>query len=120
MNAKLVMRAIFITVIFYVAAILAFSLMGATREVSLFFGGSLALTALALLMLARGLLERMKGAPAQGGLVRMLTDPFLILVPGGMRDSTKALGAALILYFTKIFVFGDTALGLPPIWFVLL
>jgi general stress protein CsbA len=121
MTAKLAMRAIFITAAIYVAAILTFTLMGASREVSLFFGGSMALTVLALVMLTRGILERMARDRKResGGALNFVSDPFLILVPGQMRDSTKAFGAAAILYFTKIFVFGDAALGLPPIWFTI-
>jgi hypothetical protein len=120
MTVKLVTRAIFITAGVYVAAIAAFTLMGATRQVALFFGGSTALMALAALMLARGVLETVgEGGVKQGGVFRLISDPFLILTPGSLGPGAKAFIAAGILYFTKIFVFGDVALGLPPLWFML-
>jgi len=88
--------------------------------VALFFGGSTALMALAALMLARGVLESIsESGVKEGGFFRLISDPFLILAPGSMGPGPKAFIAAGILYFTKVFVFGDVALGLPPLWFVL-
>ncbi len=121
MTPKHVVRAILITALVYVAAILAFILLGASQQVALFFGGSTALMALAFLMITRGVVEMMQGegALAEGGLFRLISDPFLVLVPGGVSDQAKALLSAGILYFTKVFVFGDVALGLPPLWFAM-
>lgn len=122
MTAKLVMRAIFITAFVYVAAIIGFTLVGATKQVALFFGGSTALTVLALLMVTRGVLEMSppERKPKEGGLLRLASDPFLVLVPGEMGAKGKAFISAGILYFTKIFVFGDVALSLPPLWFMIM
>lgn len=44
-----------------------------------------------------------------GGLFRLIPDPFLILTPGSLGPGPKAFIAAGILYFTKVFVFGDVA-----------
>ena len=122
MTAKLVMRAIFITAFVYVAAIVGFTFMGATRQVALFFGGSTALMALALLMVTRGVMEMSPAGrkPKEGGLLRRASDPFLVLVPGEIGPKGKAFISAGILYFTKIFVFGDVALSLPPLWFAIM
>lgn len=122
MTAKLVTRAILITAIAYVTAIAAFMFLGASRDVSLFLGGSTALMALALLMLTRGVLEAMNPDRGvnEGGLFRYCSDAFMVLTPGEMGAAGKALIAAAIIYFTKMVVFGDAMLGMPPLWLMLM
>ncbi len=121
MTAKLVTRAILITAIAYMAAIAAFMLLGATRDVALFLGGSTALMALSLLMVTRGVLEAVnpQRGESEGGIFRFCSDAFMILTPGDLGPAAKASISAAILYFTKMVVFGDAMLGLPPIWFSL-
>jgi hypothetical protein len=56
-----------------------------------------------------GARRKWAAAGRTGGLFRLFSDPFLILTPGSLRPSSKAFIAAGILYFTKVFVFGDVA-----------
>ncbi|KGF70193.1 hypothetical protein LL06_06550 [Hoeflea sp. BAL378] len=123
--SKLAVRGLIIVALTYLAAVATFLLGGAPGMVAVFLGGTYSLTALAALLFSRGLLEFVVGVDREIAffvVLKRVTDPLLALfdpvTPGFLLPFAASLYSAFLLFFFKVFLFGDAFLGLPPLFIV--
>lgn len=110
----------------YVLAVLTFVLAGAPQMVAVYLGGTYALTALAALQFSRGILELMVGTDRDIAffvVMRKISDPleslFAPITPSFLLPFAVSLYGAFLLFFLKLFLFGDAFLGVPPLFIVI-
>ncbi|MBX9454525.1 MAG: hypothetical protein KL863_00075 [Rhizobium sp.] len=120
------LRGLLIVIVTYVGAVATFLIGGAPGIVSVYLGGTYALTALAALLFSRGLLELLVGVDRDIAffvVLRKVSDPLLALVspitPGFLVPFAVSLYAAFLFFFLKLFLFGDGFLGVPPLFILL-
>lgn len=120
------LRGLLIVIVTYVGAVATFLIGGAPGIVAVYLGGTYALTALAALLLSRGLLELLVGVDRDIAffvVLRKVSDPLLALVnpitPGFLVPFAVSLYAAFLFFFLKLFLFGDGFLGVPPLFILL-
>jgi hypothetical protein len=109
-----VMRGIAILALTYFLAVATFLLLSAPGIVAVYLGGTYALTAIASLLFARGLLELFVGVDRDIAffvVMRRVSDPLIALVgpitPGFLLPFAVSLYAAFLFFFLKLFLFGD-------------
>lgn len=119
-------RGVIIVALAYVLAVATFLVLRAPPMVAVYLGGTYALTALASLMFARGLLEFFIGVEREIAffvVMRRITDPLMALIhpltPGFLAPFAVSLYAAFLFFFLKVFLFGDAFLGVPPLFILL-
>lgn len=107
----------------YVLAVVTFLVGGAPQSVAVWLGGTYALTALAAFLFSRGVLEFVIGVDRDIAffvVLRRVTDPLLALAapltPGFLLPFATSLYAAFLIFFLKLFLFGDAYLGVPPLF----
>lgn len=110
----------------YVLAVVTFLVGGAPQSVAVWLGGTYALTALAAFLFSRGVLEFVIGVDRDIAffvVLRRVTDPLLALAapltPGFLLPFATSLYAAFLIFFLKLFLFGDAYLGAPPLFILL-
>jgi hypothetical protein len=121
-----VMRGIAILALTYLLAVATFLVLSAPGIVAVYLGGTYALTAIASLLFARGLLELFVGVDRDIAffvVMRRVSDPLIALVgpitPGFLLPFAVSLYAAFLFFFLKLFLFGDAYLGVPPLFILL-
>ncbi len=103
----------------YALAVLTFMLAGAPAGAAVWLGGTYALTGLAAFLFSRGVLEFFVGADRDAAffvVLRKVTDPLIALAgpltPGFLAPFAVSLYVAFLVFFLKVFLFGDAVLGL--------
>lgn len=121
-----VLRGLFILSLTYLLAAATFLVLGAPGIVAVYLGGTYALTAIASLLFARGVLEFFLGMDRDIAffvVMRRVSDPLIALVgpitPGFLLPFAVSLYAAFLYFFLKLFLFGDAYLGVPPLFILL-
>jgi len=120
------LRGLLIVAATYIIAVATFLIGGAPGIVSVYLGGTYALTALTALLFSRGVLELVIGVDRDIAffvVLRRITDPLLALInpitPGFLLPFAVSLYGAFLFFFLKLFLFGDGFLGVPPLFIVL-
>jgi hypothetical protein len=120
------LRGLFIVAMTYILAVATFLFYQTPGIVSVYLGGTYALTALAALLFSRGILELFIGVDRDIAffvVLRRISDPLLALLqpvtPSFLLPFAVSLYAAFCFFFLKLFLFGDAYLGVPPLFIVL-
>lgn len=120
------LRGVLVLCITFILGVGAFAFGGHSPVAATYSGGSYALSALAALLFSRGVLDFFIGVDrdiAFFTVMRKITDPLLALfapiTPGFLLPFAASLYVAFLMYFLKVFLFGDIVMGLPPLFILL-
>lgn len=120
------LRGLLVLCLAFILGVGAFAVGGHSPVAATFSGGSYALSALAALLFSRGLLEIFVGIDRDIAffiVMRKITDPLMALLapltPGFLLPFAATLYAAFLVYFLKVFLFGDIVFGVPPLFILI-